>query len=104
MPRAARDFSPIYTSEQVALSFDFSLAIQAGTTLSSPTVTISLVSGIDATPNARLIGGPAVVGNSVVQMVGSLQPAATYDILATVLTSTGETLQVNAHQACQSEA
>lgn len=101
MPRAARDFSPIFPTEQVVLSFDFSPALAVGETLTSAqSVAVALVSGIDATPASRLIGGSAITGSFVTQMVGTLQPGAVYDFIATVTTSTGEILSTNAHQEC----
>src|ERR1700730_13418309 len=98
MPRATRDFSPIYPTEQVALSFDFSPALAVGETIISPVVSVVLALGVDATPTSRLIGSRAVVGSAVVQAVGTLQPGATYDFIATVGTSAGQILTVNAHQ------
>jgi len=102
MPRAARDFSPIYPTEQVVLSFDFSPAIAAGETLVTSTVSIVLVAGVDATPASRLIGSPSIAGLIIMQMVGTCQSVATYDIIATVVTSAGETLTMNAHLTCLS--
>ena len=103
MPRAVRDFSPIYSTEQVILSFDFSAALAPAETLvnGTATVPIILVVGTDATPSLRLIGGPAIIGSFVAQMVGLLQPGATYDIIATVMTSASQTLTTNAHQSCR---
>jgi hypothetical protein len=106
MPRAARDFSPIYTTEQVTLSFDFTFALAVGETLLtqvsplSPTVSIAVITGIDATPSARLIGTPSVIGALVVKMFGTLQPNTTYNAIATVYTSAGQILTVNAHISC----
>src|ERR1700676_2325359 len=100
MPRAVRDFSPIYPTEQVVLSFDFSPALAIGETLVTQTVLITLVAGVDATPSSRLIGLPSISGSVVMQAIGTLQAGATYDIVATVVTSTGEILTTNAHQTC----
>jgi hypothetical protein len=94
-----RDFSPIYTTEQVVLSFDFSLALATGETLSSPVVSIVVVSGIDTTPVSRLIGSPSISGSVVMQMIGTTQAGAIYDVIATVGTNAGQTLTTNAHLA-----
>ena len=107
MPRALKDFPSIYTTEQRVLSFDFSPTLAAGETLVSaatpvvsPSVSISVVYGADASPSLRLVGSPSIIGMFVAQMIGTLQPGATYDWSATALTSTGQILTVNAHQAC----
>ncbi len=97
MPRAVRDFSPIYGTEQVTLSFDFAPALAVGETLVSPVVSIELVEGTDATPSSRLIGSPLISGASVFQSVGTGQPLAVYDLIATVSTSAGQTLTLSAH-------
>jgi hypothetical protein len=107
MARAAEDFSAIYPTEQVTLGMDFTkaLAIFApGEAISSPVVSIVLVEGTDATPNARLIGIPAISGNYVLQTVGTCQAGAVYDIIATVQTSGFQTLTLNNHLPCQSIA
>lgn len=101
MPRALADFSPIYTTEQVVLTFDFSAALGDGEMLiNPPTVSVGLVSGTDPTPSSTLIGIPSIVGSSVLQTIGGLQPGAIYDIIATAPTSGGQILVLNSHQQC----
>jgi hypothetical protein len=102
MPRAFRDFSPIYPTEQVTLSFDFSPALAVGETIGSPSLSIAVVSGIDATPSARLIGAASISGSFVLQAVGTMQVGVIYDIIATVTTSSGQILTTNAHLAVPS--
>ena len=104
MPRANRDFSPIYTTEKVTASLDFTkgLSIFApGETLVTATMSIILVAGFDATPSARLLVGPQISGAFVMALVGTYQPGAIYNIIATAVTSGGQTLTTNAHQTCQ---
>jgi hypothetical protein len=100
MPRAALDFSPIYSNEQVTLSFDFSPSLATGETISTATTSITVVSGTDSTPSLRLIGPTTISGTIVLQQVGTYQAGVTYDVLATVTTSTGQILTTNAHQMC----
>ena len=105
MPRAARDFSPIYPTEQVVISFEFTAALGVGEVLTgSPTVSALLVSGTDAAPASRLIGSPSIAGNFVLQMIGTCQGGAVYDFIATVATSAGQDLTLNAHLPCQAIA
>jgi hypothetical protein len=107
MPRAVKvgtnlpgDFSPIYGTEQVTLSFDFSPALASGETLLTPVVSIVLVSGTDATPAARLIGSPFIIGTFVLQAIATLQTGATYDVVATVGTTAVQILTTNAKIEC----
>src|SRR5258708_39995046 len=56
------DFDPIVATLQArSLGIDFGLYLDAGVTLTgTPTLTLSVVSGVDATPAARLTTGPTV--------------------------------------------
>ncbi len=101
MPRATRNFSEIYSTERVTLSFDFSPALAVGETLASPSASALLVSGIDPSPSSRLIGAPSIAGSIILQEVGNELSGATYNFLVTVATSAGQTLSLSAHQACQ---
>src|ERR1700730_2513974 len=109
MPRAEKDFSAIYGTEKVTLSLGFSnaLAQAPGETLIttttptvSPTVTILVASGSDASPSSRLVGSPTIIGQFVVQTIATCQPGTTYNIIATVTTSGGQILTTNAHLPC----
>jgi hypothetical protein len=106
MARAAKNFPAIYSTEQVALSFNFAPALAPGETLltstSTPAVSVVVVAGTDAAPSSRLIGTPVIIGLVVVQMVGTLQGGAIYDWSATVGTSAGQILTLNSHQTCES--
>jgi hypothetical protein len=104
MPRSAEDFSTIYPTEQATLGFDFTTALSIfapGETISTPTVSVVLVSGEDASPSARLIGVPSISGNFVLQSIGACQAGAVYDIIATTQTSGNQILTTNAHLSCQ---
>jgi hypothetical protein len=105
MPRAIEDFSAIYSTERVTISFDFAKGLNVPpianeTLLSVTSVSVILVSGADAAPSSRLIGSPSITGTFVIQQIGTLQPGAVYNFVATTVTSAGQTLTTNAHQAC----
>jgi hypothetical protein len=103
MPRALSNFSPVYPTEQVILAFDFSNDLAIGETISissPPAWSIALLSGIDPTPSLRLIGVPIIIGPFVAQAVGTLQPDAIYNHIATIVTSQGKKLTTSAHQTC----
>jgi hypothetical protein len=102
MPRAQSDFTPIYGTEQVRLSFDFAKVLTYGEILVTAAWNVSLVSGADTSPTSRLLGNPAIVGSKVTQLVGNYIDGATYNHSATVTTSNGQTFAVNADQGCMS--
>ena len=105
MPRALHDFSPIYPTEQVVISFDFSPALAIGEVLTGvPAVSALLVSGTDVAPSSRLIGSPSIAGNFVLQEIGTCQGGSLYNFISTVATSAGQVLIVNAHLPCQAIA
>ncbi len=105
MPKANEDFSAIYPTEQVAISFDFSNGMNIAPNINETVqtivgVSVVLVSGVDVTPSSRLIGSPAITGAFVMQEIGTLQPGAIYNFIATVTTSSNQTLTTNAHMPC----
>jgi hypothetical protein len=102
MPRAAFDFPPVSPTEQVVLGFDFSpdLAVGELLILGSTSVSIAVVSGVDATPSSRLIGTSSISGSFALQAIGGLQSGAIYNIVATVATSGTQILTLSAHQSC----
>lgn len=71
---------------------DFSRQIAVGTTLSSATVTMKVISGTDANPSAMISGSAVISGANVSQKliggVDGVRYAATY----LAVTSAGETL------------
>ena len=105
MPRAENDFTAIYTTERVSISFDFAdgmnIATITGEVVESIIdVSAIVVSGVDATPSDRLIGNAAIIGTSVSQQVGTLQEGVIYNFICVVLTSANQKLSTNAHLAC----
>lgn len=81
--------------ESVVLTYDFTLGIPAGKTLTgSPTVEISVRSGADANPTAVLAGGNSIASPLVyVPVTGGLD-AVQYDVKVTVSTTDPHTTLV----------
>jgi hypothetical protein len=105
MPRAAFDFTPVDPAPLFvgARGFDFTSQLATGETIASlpaPTVTIFVVSGVDTNPSSHLIGAPALSGNIVSQVIGTLVGGVVYNLVATVSTSSGGTRTLNAHLQC----
>lgn len=105
MPRAKTDFTAVYPTESVTISFDFTDGLNVAPTTNETLSTIvdvsaSVVSGIDTTSSTRLLGSPAISGNFVIQQVGTLQAGVIYNFIASVETSAGQILTTNAHQRC----
>lgn len=104
MPRTLVDFSGMDPAEIKNISFGFTQgqttsALGAGEIVTSVTFQISVISGSDPSPSARLIGGPSVDSGGLVvtQKVGGLQPGVVYEIGATVMTSAAQTLTPYCH-------
>jgi len=103
MPRAAFDFTPVDPAPLFvgARGFDFTSQLATGETITgAPTVTISVVSGVDTNPSSHLIGSPSVSGNIVSQVIGTLVGGVVYNLVATISTNSGGTRTLNAHLQC----
>lgn len=55
--------------ETVQISLEFLSRLRIGETLGTCTASISVLSGIDASPNSMLQGLPSIIGTSVSQVV-----------------------------------
>ena len=87
-----RDFDVMNATESEVLSIDFVNDLQTGETLVGlPTVTLTVFSGTDATPSARLSGDPGAVGTVAMQRVAQPLAGVTYIITFSVVTSLGNT-------------
>jgi len=101
MPRSNQDLPAIDPTETVNITAD-TFPLAAGETLISAAWSITLISGVDASPSARLIGAPSIPSSGLVtiQKVGTCQPGAVYDIVVTAISSAGQTLTTNSHLPC----
>jgi hypothetical protein len=78
---------------QLTPPFDFSLSLDAGETLLTARVTSTVYTGVDPTPSAIRSGSPVIDGNRVEQVMRGGVEGCVYDLLCTVTTSLGQTLQ-----------
>ena len=85
--------SPKDPAEIIVVSFDFSLAMLVGETISpSPSVTASSVSGPDTSPSSILSGTAAVSGSIVSQQIINGLDGATYKLRCLATLSSGRRL------------
>lgn len=79
--------------EAFACAFDFARELAEGETLSgTPSITVAVVDGTDATPAAIKSGAPVIEGGRVLQrLVGGLA-GVTYSLTCIASTSKGNTL------------
>ena len=78
--------------------FDFISKLGVGETISSQVVTCTVVSGVDPSPSSMISGSATVVNTTQVQQLiqgGVL--GVMYDLLATITTSLGQTLDIAAY-------
>ncbi len=76
--------------ENISYFGDFRSDLVSGETITSQTVTISVLSGIDPSPSSMLIGGIAIHnGNILEQHIGQGVPGVIYDIVFSIVTSLG---------------
>jgi len=83
------NIGPLEIGEIKALRFDFSTEADSATTLNTPVVTCSLLSGTDATPSAVLYGSASVDAKEVVQLIHPGVAGCTYKLNAFVSDSSG---------------
>lgn len=86
---------PKYLGTTALLSppFNFAQALAAGETLLTAATVATVYTGVDANPSAILQGGPQINGASVNQMMTGGILGCVYDVVCTVTTNKGQTLQ-----------
>lgn len=94
------DSQPSDTGENESYTFDFANDVAVGETVSLATWSIVVVRGVDTMAPSRLVGAPVNAGTKTSQRIALLQDGATYRILASVLTSAGNTLSLWTHVTC----
>lgn len=92
-----QEFDSLNPGERRRLGFDFSADMSAADSLvdGSQDVTISLESGIDASPSARLEGAAVIEGKAVMQWFKA-QARASYKIRCVVHTASGAIVEIPA--------
>ena len=101
MPQAPSLFSAIDSSEEVVRTFDFSGGMIAGEIFAgTPVCTITAASGIDASPQTRLLAGPTVSGQTASVLIGNMIAGVIYKIALLADTSAGQQLDLWTLQEC----
>ena len=77
----------VTVGEKVVITFDFAKELAIGETLGAPTVTVSVLSGVDADPAALKNGAAVVSGTGVLQPVVALLPGVDYELVCLCPTS-----------------
>lgn len=102
MPFAGQDFSPVGIGSIQLLSFDYSLLLQAGETVTAATWTATIEAGTDPSPQSIIDGAAQISGSIVAQMVDlsnttNVQNANIYLLTCAAVTTLNQTLLVWAH-------
>lgn len=85
--------------ETRAYSFDYTSALATTETISTKSVAATVYSGTDASPSSIISGAASSTGASVAQKVTGGIAGVIYQLVCTVTTSTGQTLQLVAFLA-----
>jgi hypothetical protein len=85
----SEEIGPLEIGEIKSARFEFAPEAGEGVTLSLPTVTCVVLSGVDASPAAVLVGSPTVVGTTVVQKIQPGVVGCVYKLNAFVSDSSG---------------
>lgn len=88
----------------VTAPFDFTALLANGTTISSATVTASVYSGTDPTPNAIISGTATISGSVVLQKIAAGVQGTVYSLICTAITSDGQTLELQGFLAVSMDA
>jgi hypothetical protein len=94
MRYVGKDFPLLDPTETADLSFDFTRhpEWERWDYIVSATVTISVVTGTDASAQTRLSGAPTYCNGIVKQRVAGIQAGVKYKLIATATTNKGEVL------------
>lgn len=93
-----RDQYPADQDESEPYGFDFVNDFQSGETISTATWTITVRSGTDPSPSSKLIGSPAITGDTTTyQRVAGLLPNVVYVLKCLVTTNQGNSRALHTH-------
>ena len=84
---------PKLLGETITVEFNFTDVMLWGETLDSSTVSVSVVSGLDPSPQLLLSGSSEIAGNTVSQTITEGRPGVVYALVATANCSGGTSYQ-----------
>lgn len=85
------------TGETGPVSFDFTSSLGVTETISTQVVAASVYSGVDANPSAIISGAATASGKIVSQTLTAGVSGVIYQLLCTITTSLGKTLQQSSY-------
>lgn len=85
--------------ETRSYSFDFTSALTTTETISTKSVAATVYSGTDASPSSIISGSASSTGAAVTQKVTGGTSGVIYQLVCTITTSAGQTLQLVAFLA-----
>ncbi len=88
------DFPPKGPGETATFSFGFAAALAIGETIVSAVITIAVVTRSDPSAAAMIIGSAQISGSQVLQLIANGVAGVEYELLCTITTSLGQTLQL----------
>lgn len=85
---------PKLVGETATVRFDFISRLAVGETISTKSVVATVYTGVDATPSAVISGAASSSGTVVSQLVTGGVAGVIYQLVCTITTSAGQTLQL----------
>lgn len=95
MPQTRVSFQPKLAGETTTLTFDFAARLGVSETISTQVTTCAVYSGTDANPSAVISGAASASGTVVSQNVTGGVVGVMYQLVCTITTSLGQTLQMS---------
>lgn len=93
------EFSGKLLGETVILPFDFTSRLAAAETISTKVVTATVYSGTDSSPSSIINGSATSSGQIASQSITAGTLGVVYELLCTITTSLGQTLQLSGYLA-----
>lgn len=91
--------APKFAGVTEFIQFDFRSSLSAAETIVTQVVTASVYSGEDPSPSGIISGSASATNTVVFQLITGGVAGVIYDVLATVTTSLGQTLQLAGYLA-----
>lgn len=95
------ELEPKLVGETKTYKFDFLSNLAIGETISTQTCTATVWSGTDASPSSIISGSASASGSIVSQKITAGTLGVIYELLCTITTSAGQTLQQVGYLAIQ---
>jgi hypothetical protein len=91
------DFDPSDTAEDEIYTLDFVNDLVTGETIASASWSCAVITGTDPSPASRVSGSASKSGSQTSQRFNGFIPGVSYQLIATVVTSLGNTKKLWSH-------